>query len=752
MATDHFEQFLKVEPPKKKGKKARDDRQDSLLLGGSSHSQRSDGIGFMATSMVNRALGEYKSTWKPPEFPDLTDSEIISLDIESDDPKLHSRGPGFIRKEAQIIGVGVMARSRAGQTFKGYYPVRHRAGTNFDIDVVSRWLSDNMRTEVPKVGANLLYDLEGLLLDFGVKVQGPIFDIQNAEGILDEESARVTDESHRGFALDKLGLKYFGHGKLHETLERIGAALGITKKNKKTGFIDVQLGRVKGMLKDLPPELVGDYGEGDCELALQVFDEQKKLIEKEGLENIWKLECDLVPMLLDMRVHGVRVDLDRAEQAEKALKAEHKAMLERLRDAAGFALDPWSNPELTKYCDQKGIKYLLTDAGNPSFTAKWLYDQKDPALKLTLGARRLEKMNRDFIRSAILDEHINGRIHAQFHQLKKSSDEGDEEGTRSGRFSSTNPNLQQVPKRDERFAAIIRACFLPDEGKMWTSADYASQEFRLLAHVAANCAKLKRLGPDATRAALELMEEYRRDPKLDYHQRVALMTSLPRKIAKPLNLMLVYGAGKKKVAVSTGWITEAQYRDKQFELPQEVHEFFEKYHKGVPFVKELLEEASNMASTRGYVITILGRHRHFDLWAPKRKEDGYSKDGEPFIIAKQIWGDVPMMRAGARKALNGVIQGSAADMTKVAMLSLWREGIRPQLPVHDEINASTGSVEESWKIYEHMTQAVKLLVPIGVDMGVGTNWSSANHNDFFDSVTPIHEASYLLAQEMTCGL
>ena len=676
------------------------------------------GVGKMAASLLP------KTDWRRPTvMPDLSGAHGISVDIESFDPELHSKGPGFVRKNAEIIGVGVSARWTNGERFKGYYPIRHRAGAedNFDEKRVFDWLSsrEGLNNDRPKIGANLPYDLEGFAVDGGFKVSGPIFDIQNAEGILDEESARATCEEHRGFALEKLGWKYVGRGKNEAALKAIQAALG--KKN------------VKGSMRDLPPASgPGKYGEDDTELAFDVWDCQEPIIRRENLDAIWKLECDLLPVLLEMRLRGVRVDLERAEIASREMQSELGKELDILQAVAGRKVDPWKNDSLVQLCEAIDVPFMRTAAGNPSFTAPWLKDQKHPALQKILFIRRLENMERNFIRGVIMGANVNGRLHTQFHQLRRSTDEEEdgEEGTRSGRLSSANPNLQQVPKRDKRFGPLIRSMFVPESGERWFRGDYSGQEFRLLAHYAARAAMAGMLSEKATAAAMALMREYNANPGLDYHGKIAQMTGLDRdSVAKPLNLMLVYGAGRRKVAVSTKWITESQFRDREFKLPSEVNQFFDIYHEGVPFVQELLKSTDRLASTRGFTVTIRGRRRHFELYVPKRSDDGWG-DPLPLQMARDHWGaDVVLVRADTRKALNSIIQGSGADMTKKALLDLYKAGFLPTLTVHDEIDASIKNPGDAKLIHDCMRDAVKCLVPILADVGVGTDWAQADSKE-----------------------
>ena len=672
-----------------------------------------------------------RTDWKPPTtFPSLRDAKVIVVDVESHDPDLRSKGqgPGYLRGNAYILGVAIKARWSNGETFKGYYPIRHCEG-NLDPEHVFQYCRDNLQTDVPKAGANLPYDLEALWIDGKCKMTGPLWDIQNAEGILDEESARVTDMSHRGFRLDKLGQKYCGIGKQEDILDRLGVK------------------DIKKWLKELPPSAVAAYAEGDVELTLDVLDQQLAEIQKQDLSEVWQLECDILPYLMEMRYAGVRVDPEKAKNVYETLKKEHDVLLNELKDIAGLGrhMDPDKREDLEALCKRIGVEPRYTAPserhpdGQPSFTAPWLKTQTHPAFQKITACRQIEKMYRDFVEGVILGESIgtanNKRIHSQFHQLKRSTGtdalDEEEQGTRSGRFSSTNPNLQQIPKRDKRFGPLIRGMFLPDEGGEWFSGDYNSQEFRWLIQYAGSSAEMGALEPDAAKAALAMVEEYRRKPETDYHQKVADMTALARAIAKQMNLSLVYGAGQRKVAVNAGWITVDEFHDMEFKLPDKVKQFFTDYHAGVPFVSALLKLTDKWAQRRGWVKTFFGRKRHFDLWIPKtqrNRDSDWSMQPLPLAVAEHEWPGIPLVRADTRKALNSIIQGSAADQGKIALRTLGRAGLIPQIMVHDEFNRTVYEPSQAQTIHHAMVNAIELLIPVLVDCKAGVNWADATED------------------------
>lgn len=694
-------------------------------------------IGFVH-GQENLFSGEFDTGWRPPQdLPDLTRASFIGLDVESHDPTLRSQGPGFFRNTqrrpdtgAHVVGVTAIAEMRDGTRLGGYYPIRHLRGNNFDEGQIFRWLSDGLKTDVPKVGANLPYDLEALFFE-GVEVKGPIFDIQNAEGLIDEESAMVKDVKHRGFALEKLGHKYCGRGKDESAMRRCVQLLG-TKD-------------IKGHLRMLAPYMgPGEYADEDGHLSLDVFHRQQVEIDRQGLGDIWKLECDIVPILMKMRYKGVRIDMQAAQRAHEEFSAEYKRIKRDLQNLAGFPVDPWKPDDVAKLCDGIGVHYYLTATGKPSVTKGWLEKQKDPALKLVQEGRTIDKMDRDFIVGVLLESSVNGRIHAQFHQLKRSNseDEDDDSGTRSGRFSSSNPNLQQIPKRDKKFAPLIRACFLPEEGAIHACADYSSQEPRITVHYAAVMADKGLLSHPAVQAAYAMLARYIAVPETDYHQATADMCSVDRDRAKPINLMLTYAAGKKKLAWALGFLTEQEFLDHDVKVPQAAEDLFAKYHAGMPFVQEMLNYADRMAKRRGTIKTILGRLRHFDLWVPKWDASRRMKpEPLPLAMARDAWPGTALVRADTRKALNALIQGSAADMGKKALRDLASTGIIPAILVHDEFDVSVDGSKMLKTVHDCMRDAVPLIsktgrMPILVGMGVGNNWGEANADAKFEEKNP----------------
>ena len=620
-------------------------------------------------------LWKPQSKWTPPQvFPDLSGARILAIDCETYDPNLLTNGPGGVRKDGRLIGISVAADTG----FRGYFPFGHAGEGNLNRNRVLEWAKEQFKKPMDKVGANILYDLEWLNT-VGIEVKGNLYDIQVAEPLLDEERKE-------GYSLQVLSERYLGRGKDESLLNAAAQAYNINPK--------------KEMWK-LPPHYVGEYAEIDAVNTLEIFKKQLPLLKEQDLMGIFKLETELIPLILAMRLKGVRIDIDKAEKLNKRYKKEEARLLKSLRDFAGFPVEPWSNQQLGVVCERNKIWFPSTQAGNPSFTGDFLESSKEIFLTSVAEYRKVNKMRRDFIDKVCLKMNINGRVHAQFHQLRRDSD-----GTRTGRFSSSNPNLQQIPARDEYWGPLIRSLFLPDEGNTWFRLDYNQQEPRMLVHYA----RLR-----AIKGSREACEAYH-EKDADFHTMVAEMAGIKRKVAKTINLGIMYGMGTFKLGQMLG----LSYNDATILL--------EKYHEKVPFVKGLMHEAGKAATYRGEIKTLLGRKRHFHFWEPSDSRLKWPNKEMPLRKenADEIWKGRPLRRAYTHKALNALIQGASADLTKKAMLDLYKElKIVPHLQVHDELDISHIDNPAIKWVTDIMENCVKLEVPLKVSIEKGRSWGEA---------------------------
>jgi len=604
-----------------------------------------------------------ESDWSIPEiFPKFADNERIAVDLETYDPHLLTSGPGWATNRGHIVGVGV-----ATKDWKGYFPIRHEGGGNLDEAVVLRWVKNTLSsTKREVIFHNALYDV-GWLRREGVDVKGKILDTMFA--------APIVDENRYSYSLDSLGHLYCGEKKDESLLQDAALAWGINPKSE---------------MYKLNSKYVGPYGEQDAALTLKLYEKLKLEIQEQNLEQIYDLECSLIPLLIEMRWRGVRVDEEKADQLSKDLSLKEQKLLVEIKRKYGEDVNLWANASLQKVFDKNNLPYPRTEKGMASFQRQWLESHEHELPKMIVQARKLNKARTTFIEKMISEHAVEGRIHAEAHPLRN-----DAGGTVSGRFSYSNPNLQQVPARDPEIGNLIRSIFVPEEGCQWGVFDYSQQEPRLTVHYA-NLMNL--IG------ARDAVNAYT-DKNADFHQIVADMAKIPRKQAKNINLGLSYGMGKSKL------VRELGLDDAEAEV------LLGQYHEKVPFIKGLQDQCARVAMDRGYIRTLAGRRCHFDLWEHK-----YDKSVPlPLEEAREKYGDV-LKRSYTYKALNRLIQGSAADMTKLAMLGLWEEGIVPHVQVHDEVDISIQDDEQAAKVSRIMENCVELAVPLVVDTELGPNW------------------------------
>ena len=459
----------------------------------------------------------------------------------------------------------------------------------------------------------------------------------------------------------------------------------------------------------LPAMYVGTYAEKDAELTLSLFKTLSKEIKLQDLTKVFDLETQLFPCLIDMKFKGVRVDVEAAHKLKKQLASQEEKLLLEVKKETGIEPQIWAARSIAKVFDKLNLSYVRTEKTKaPSFTKNFLQEHKNPVVQRIAKAREINKAHTTFI-DTIIKYQYKGRIHADINPIR-----GDSGGTVTGRFSYSNPNLQQIPARNKQLGPMIRSLFIPEDNHQWGCFDYSQQEPRLVVHYAAT--KFK-----GDEEVTEIVERFQNNT-VDFHQTVADMANISRTQAKTINLGLFYGMGKAKLQAELGLSTK-----------DEAAKLFNKYHDSVPFVKDLMDAISRDGSAFGYIKTFGGRKCRFDKWeiaewnngkftAPMSKADAEAAYFEKYPKAKKA----NIRRAMTYKALNKLIQGSAADMTKQSMLDLYREGIVPHIQIHDELDISVESPQQAKKIIEIMENAVKLKIPNKVDYESGDNWGEIN--------------------------
>ena len=627
---------------------------------------------------IKNELDLIDADWNiPPEYPDLTGYKEVAVDLETYDPNIKTLGPGWARKDGHIIGIAVAAGE-----YKGYFPIRHENSHNLDPKFTMRWLKKQM--SVPDMNVimhNATYDA-GWMRAEGVEIKGRIIDTMI--------TGALVNENRWSFGLDAMARDFVALRKNEKLLQAAAKEWGVDPKAE---------------MYKLPPKYVGAYAEQDAVATLKLWQSLKVELEDQELWHIWDIENGLIPCMLDMRTQGVRVDLDKAERNKKLIRKQSKLLRGKIEKEAGMEVDIWASASIQKMFDKLGMEYPRTEikenedtgkttGGAPSFTKAWLNNHPAEVCQQLVKLREYDKADATFIDSILRHEH-NGRIHTELHSTRR-----DEGGTVTGRFSSSNPNLQQIPARDPDIKKMIRGLFIPEDGMKWGSFDYSSQEPRLLVHFAASV-------PSALRSHVvdNVVDEFN-SGDVDLHQMVADLAGITRKQAKTVNLGIMYGMGVAKLADQLG-------------IPAEdAKDLIKRHRSKVPFVKQLADMATKQADKNGQIRTLLGRKCRFHLWEPLKFGVGKPLPHEEAL--KEYGKDIK--RAFTYKALNRLIQGSAADQTKKAMLDCYNEGLTPMLTVHDELCFNIESQEQTARIKEIMETGVPLKVPSKIDVDIKEDW------------------------------
>ena len=613
--------------------------------------------------MSQKLIFKPQTEWLPPEeFPNLSQHDEISIDLETKDPSLTKTGSGSVTKNGEVVGIAV-----AVEGWAGYFPIAHEGGGNMDRNMVLQWLKDVLNTTATKIFHNAMYDV-CWLRSMGFTINGRIVDTMIAAALCDENQFR--------FDLNTCSKRYTGLTKDETALYAAAKEWGVDPK---------------GEMYKLPAMYVGQYAEKDASITLQLWQYLKREISNQDIESIFDLETELFPCLVDMRFLGVRVDIEAAHALKQELVQEEKLCLQKVKTETGIDTQIWAARSIAQVFEKLSLPFDRTEKTQaPSFTKNFLQNHPHPMVQHIARAREINKAHTTFIDTILKHEH-KGRIHAEINQLR--SDNG---GTVTGRFSYSNPNLQQIPARNKELGPRIRSLFIPEEKCKWGVFDYSQQEPRLVVHYAS----LQNLY-----GVNDVLDAYN-EGDADFHTIVADMANIPRSQAKTINLGLFYGMGKNKLQAELGVDKETS------------DGLFRQYHDRVPFVKQLMDNVMQRAQQRGQIRTLLGRLCRFHLWEPNM-----------FGMHKALPHDQALLehgpgirRAYTYKALNRLIQGSAADMTKKAMLELYKEGIVPHIQVHDELDLSIESQDHADKIKEIMEHAVSLEVPNKVDYESGPNW------------------------------
>ena len=554
--------------------------------------------------------------------------------------------------------VGISFSFKEGEAFYVPLSAKKEEATE-QLSLLKPFLEDQT---IEKVGQNIKYDIL-MVRNYNIKVQGPLFDTMIAHYLINPETRHSMDY------LAETYLKY----RTVSIEELIGPK-----------------GKKQGSMRDVDVAIAGKYACEDADITMRL----KHLLEKEIKENefdklFYEVECPLIYVLADMEWTGARLDLDALKDLSTDLTEELQGLEEELIEMAGMEYNV-NSPKQTGEVLFDHMK--ITDKAKKTKTGQYSTSEgeleklrnKHPIIEKILEYRGVKKLLSTYIDAfPLLINPRSNKIHTSFNQTVAAT----------GRLSSTNPNLQNIPIRDERGRAM-RKVFIPDEGCTFLSADYSQIELRIMAHLSKDKQMTEAFNNDLDIHAATAAKIY----KVPLEEATGNM----RDKAKTANFGIIYG-------ISVFGLSE------RLAIPRgEAKELIDGYFETYPDVAKYMEKSKEKARENGYVETLLGRKRFLP--------DINSRNGIVRGFAE-------------RNAINAPIQGSAADIIKVAMIRIFRRFEEKQLKskmilqVHDELNFNVpmDELDIAKKIVvEEMENAYKLSVPLKTDCGNGANWLEAH--------------------------
>lgn len=649
------------------------------------------------------------SSWTvPTSLPDWRGRPFIAVDTETKDEWLAAqRGAGWAVGAGRICGVSAAVEGEAI-----YIPIAHPDTDCFPKDNVARWVDDHFRSGSKIVMQKATYDVGWLRSDLGVDSPQHLDDTMIMQYMIDENRLE--------YGLDSICRTWGIPGKDESLLREAAATYGVDPKAE---------------LWRLPARYVGRYAEVDASQTLAARHKMWPTIVEEDTVDAYQLEIDLIPLVVEMRMRGIRVDMDYADELRETLRRKTQEVLDQLTDRIpiGRAVtmkDVRQNSFKQRLFDQEGLPYPRTAGGAPSFESKTMVNIDHWLPKLLVQAQKFNDAGEKFVGNYIQGYAHMGRIHAEIHTTKdREDDEGPGGGTSTTRLAYSDPPLQQQPSRDPYLGPAIRKCFLPEIGHKWGAIDFSQQEFRLIVSFAYLC---------QIKGAEDAVKKYQEDPHADFHNIVVELTGLPRRTAKDVNFARAFRAGAAKFALMINKPLE------------EAKAIYDQYDDRMPFVSRFAEFCDSRAQKRGYLRLIDGARAHFDRyeprWIPKDKFAEGVRNQVPMHPCslqeaqrrckdpEHSWYNERLRRAFTFKALNRLIQGSAARQTKIAMRDCWRAGIVPLVQLHDELGVSCPDMETAKKVALVMQSAVKLAVPVTTDIEIGTSWGTAKYAKWEEAV------------------
>ena len=606
---------------------------------------------FAKYESIKTTQHEYQLIENEDELRRLCDffitKEFVSIDTETTSTDAIS---------AELVGLSFSAEE--SKAF--YVPVP--ANYEEALKVVEIFKPMYESDKIMKIGQNIKYDYE-VLTRYGVTIQGKMFDTMIAHYL-------IQPELHHN--MDYLAETLLGYQTIH--IEELLGPKGKKQKN----------------MRDLSPTDIYEYAAEDADITLRLKNVLEPRLKELGVEELfWNIEMPLVRVLADMELNGVCLDTEALQDTSKIFNERMREYEQEIYKEAGEEFNISSPKQVG---DILFVKLQILDKPKKTKTGQYVtseevlqsLENKSPIVRNILNYRGMKKLLSTYIDA--LPKLINprtGHIHTSFNQAL----------TATGRLSSSDPNLQNIPVRTDD-GKEIRKCFIPEEGCLFFSADYSQIELRIMAHLSEdeNMMEAFREGHDIHRATAAKI----------WHEDIDKVTDAQRKKAKQANFGIIYGITTYGLAQRMD-ISNAEAKD-----------LIQDYFRTFPKVQAYMEHAKEVARAKGYAETLFHRRRYLaDINSRNATVRGFAE----------------------RNAINAPIQGTEADIIKVAMVRIWerfkKEGIRSKmiLQVHDELNFSVYPEEREQVehiVIEEMQNAYPLNVPLIADAGWGKNWLEAH--------------------------
>ena len=577
----------------------------------------------------------------------LFTKQILSLDTET---------TSVVAIDAELVGLSFAVEEK--EAFYVAIPADHEEA----LKIVNIFKPLYENPKILKIGQNIKYDYE-VLLNYGVEIKGKIFDTMIAHYLIQPELYHN---------MDYLAEVYLNYQTVH-----IDELIGQKGKNQKT-------------MRDLTPAEVYEYAAEDADITLRLKNVLEPKLKEIGCEDLfWNVEMPLVPVLAHMEMNGVCIDTDILKETSKNLTIRLTEIEQHIYELAGESFNIASPRQVGEILFGK---MKIVEKPKKTKTGQYVTNEevlqqlrsKSPIIDEILNYRGLKKLLSTYIDA--LPKLINprtGHIHASFNQAI----------TATGRLSSSDPNLQNIPVRDDD-GKEIRRCFIPEPGCLFFSADYSQIELRIMAHLSED--------PNMVEAFREGSDIHAATAARIWHEHISQVTDAQRKKAKTANFGIIYG-------ITTFGLAQRMNIENK-----EAKQIIEDYFRTFPGVQAYMEKSKEMAREKGYAETLFHRRRYLpDINSRNATVRGFAE----------------------RNAINAPIQGSEADIIKVAMVHIFNrfkaEGIKSKMiiQVHDELNFSVYPEEKEQVekiVVEEMQNAYQLSVPLVADAGWGKNWLEAH--------------------------